>query len=178
MKRDKKAPADQAKGRFGRLPWTFPKGVVSVFRFHEFDRIEGEEIDLVLREKRPGNRRKGFVPSYEYNIVLHGTNIAVGSISLRIGNNENIYYGGHIGYGVHEAYRGRSFAYKACQLLPPVAKAHGFDTLVITCNPGNIPSRRTCEKLGARLVEIVDIPPQNDMYRAGERKKCRYVWRL
>ena len=42
--------------------------------------------------------------------------------------------------------------------------------LYITCNPDNIPSRKTCEKLGLILEEIVDLPEDNEMYKEGERK--------
>ena len=28
---------------------------------------------------------------------------------------------------------------------------------------------------GAELVEIVDLPEDNDMYQKGERRKCRYL---
>jgi tagatose 1,6-diphosphate aldolase len=31
---------------------------------------------------------------------------------------------------------------------------------------------------GLELVEIVDLPPNNEMYQRGERQKCRYRLRL
>jgi predicted acetyltransferase len=49
-----------------------------------------------------------------------------------------------------------------------------LQTVWITCNPDNWASRRTCELAGAELVEIVDLPEDNDMYRKGKRRKCRY----
>jgi hypothetical protein len=58
--------------------------------------------------------------------------------------------------------------------LPDSVEAIGF----ITCNPDNWPSRKTCEWIGATLVEIVDLPPENDQYKEGERQKCRYRWIL
>jgi tagatose 1,6-diphosphate aldolase len=60
------------------------------------------------------------------------------------------------------------------RLLFPFARRHGFKTIYITCNPDNRASRRTCERLGATLVEIIKLPPDNDMYQDGEREKCRY----
>jgi tagatose 1,6-diphosphate aldolase len=59
-------------------------------------------------------------------------------------------------------------------LLLPLARSHGLMTIWITCNPDNFASRRTCELAGATLVEIVDLPEDNDMYQRGERQKCRY----
>jgi predicted acetyltransferase len=85
-------------------------------------------------------------------------------------------YAGHIGYGIQEEYRGNHYAARACNLIKKVALDHGFSTLWITCNPENYPSRRTCEILACEFVEIVDLPEDTDMYKAGDRRKCRYRW--
>ncbi len=50
--------------------------------------------------------------------------------------------------------------------------------LWITCNPDNIASMRTCEILGAELVETVDVPEGITAYRKGERQKLRYKLEL
>lgn len=98
-----------------------------------------------------------------------------GGISLRIGESENLaMYLGHIGYHVYPAARGRHLAERACRLLLPLARAHGMKTLWITCNPDNVPSRRTCERLGGIMVEIVPVPRANPLYWQGDREKCRY----
>jgi predicted acetyltransferase len=98
-----------------------------------------------------------------------------GGIGLRITlNYETVMYSGHIGYHVYPPSRGRHFAERACRLLMPLAKAHGIDPLWITCNPDNIPSRRTCERLGGLLVEIVPVPTDHPLYHRGETEKCRY----
>ena len=60
------------------------------------------------------------------------------------------------------------------QLVLDVARSHGFKVLWITCNPENVASRRTCELVGGQLIDIVDLPPETDMYKEGERQKCRY----
>ena len=62
--------------------------------------------------------------------------------------------------------------------LKPIALRHGFTELWITCDPDNWPSRRTCERIGAELIEIIDLPEDLDMYLDGERQKCRYRWQL
>ena len=71
-------------------------------------------------------------------------------------------------------HRGRRYAARGVRLLLPLAARHGIDPLWITCNPENLASRRTCELAGAELVEVVDLPPGEEMYQAGERQKCRY----
>ena len=149
-----------------------------MFEFKNFNYLTDGEIDLVLTKMSPEDKAKNYVPSYEYKITLHGQDEAIGGICIRIGNNQNTYYGGHIGYGIDEAYRGNAYAAKACRLIVEVAKAHQMERILITCNPDNYPSRRTCEKVGLHLLEIVDLPSDNEMYLEGEFQKCIYEWIL
>lgn len=98
-----------------------------------------------------------------------------GSISLRIGDDENLRcYLGHIGYGVFPPMRGQRIAERATRLLLPLAAAHGLNELWITANPENLASRKTCERLGADLIDIVNLPNTHPLYIRGERRKCRY----
>lgn len=147
------------------------------WKFQVGHRFVGQEVDVVIRDRYIANPPRGWAPYYDLAICLHGSDIQVGQISVRIGYSDLLVkYAGHIGYGVHEAYRGHRYAAKGCALLPPIFKAHGMDVVWITANPDNWPSRRTCEILGCTLVEIVDVPPDTDMYHYGERRKCRYRW--
>ncbi|WP_313584018.1 GNAT family N-acetyltransferase [Lacrimispora sp.] len=149
-----------------------------MFEFKDFDYLTDGEIDLKIEEKAPPNDEKGYVPAYKYKITLHKSDDSIGAIDIRFGNNENLYYGGHIGYMIKEGYRGNSYASKACKIIKNVAIAHGMNRLIITCNPDNFPSRKTCEKAGLKLKEIVNLPPYNEMYESGERQKCIYEWFL
>ncbi|MBC7785493.1 MAG: GNAT family N-acetyltransferase [Burkholderiales bacterium] len=109
------------------------------------------------------------LPKYKPPVPMAGT------ISLRVSDAVHIRrYSGHIGYGVFPPARGNHYAERATRLLMPLAKKHGMDHLWITCNPDNLASRRTCERLSATLVEIVDVPPGNPLYAKGDRQKCRY----
>jgi RimJ/RimL family protein N-acetyltransferase len=49
---------------------------------------------------------------------------------------------------------------------------------VITCDPDNEPSRKTCERLGCYFERIADVP--EDIYEKFEisREKCRYIWHM
>jgi predicted acetyltransferase len=149
-----------------------------MFVFKDFDYLTDGEIDLKIEEKRPSNDGKGYVPAYKYRITLHNSNDSIGNIDIRIGYNENIFYGGHIGYMIEKPYRGNNYASKACKIIKQIAIAHGMDKLIITCNPNNFPSRMTCEKAGLKLKELVDLPPYNEMYIEGERQECIYEWTL
>lgn len=94
----------------------------------------------------------------------------IGECNLRVGHNDKIYLGGNIGYQIDENFRGHHYAAKACELLFALAREHELGYLIITCEPNNIASLRTCERLGGTLLEIADIPETSDMYQAGIRK--------
>ena len=139
--------------------------------------LHGDDIVLRLTRDTAADPDKGWLRALHYDVTHAANGETVGRINLRIGYTTSVVrYGGHIGYGIDPDWRGQRFAAKACLLLRPIAKAHGMDVLWITCNPDNWPSRKTCERLGATLIEIVDLPPDNDQYQRGERQKCRYRW--
>jgi predicted acetyltransferase len=133
------------------------------------------ELSLVIARRQKPDPIRGWCRAYYFEIRLAETQAGVGQVTFRAGHSHTLdHYSGHIGYGVNEPVRGRHFAEKAVRLLLPFIRRHGYREVWITCNPDNLPSRRTCERLGARFVEIVPLPPTNDMYLAGERMKCRY----
>jgi len=145
------------------------------FKFHDPGRLVDGDLELVLVEKDPGDPAAGHVPAYRFSMRRAGREEEIGGITLRVGNTHHVVaYAGHIGYGVHAEHRGHRYAARACRLLLPLARSHGLHTLWITCKPDNAASRRTCEIIGAELVEIVDLPEDTDMYQRGERQKCRY----
>lgn len=151
---------------------------VNNFDFINCSNLGDDELELICLKQSPGNPQKNYVPYYTFGIRLVGSSSIIGHVNFRVGFNTNIYYAGHIGFAIDKEYRGHSYAAKACRLLKPLALKHGLKHLLITNNPENIPSRRTCEKLGARLIRIVDLPKDNEMYLAGERGKCIYQWDL
>jgi predicted acetyltransferase len=134
-----------------------------------------DDLELVLAHKSPADETRNLVPAYIFDMRHVPSGERIGGISLRVGNTKHItHYAGHLGYGVNEAYRGHHYAARSCRLLLPLAKRHGINPVWITCNPDNWASRRTCELAGAVLAEIVDLPEHTDLYRNGERQKCRY----
>lgn len=133
------------------------------------------EVTLVLDRIVEADPQRGRVPTYRFHITRAADGRTVGSIELRVGYTaELVWYAGQIGYGVDEPYRGHRYAARACRLLLPLAVAHDMDVIWITCDPDNWPSRRTCQYAGGELVGVVDLPESSDMYREGERQKCRY----
>ncbi len=139
--------------------------------------LRNDEIQLLLEETVDGNDEKGWVPAYHFAICRQdGTK--VGACDLRIGHNDKLYYGGNIGYRVEEKYRGQHYAKKACLLLFSLARKHNLGYVIITCNPDNYASRKTCEYLGGKLLEIAKLPEDNDMRDNGETEKCIFQFPL
>jgi tagatose 1,6-diphosphate aldolase len=148
------------------------------FVFLDPGELRDDDLTLILTDKKLGDVEKGYLPSYVFEMRHSDTNEKMGEISFRVGNNENTFYGGNSGYSTEENFRGHRYAARSLKLLFPFIKKHNLDEFCVTCNPDNVASRKTCEIAGGQLVEIVDLPPENDQYVRGERKKCRYVFEL
>jgi tagatose 1,6-diphosphate aldolase len=147
--------------------------------FDDVGVLRDRDLWLELRAREPENSARGWVPAYRFAMRLDGVDHAVGRLGLRIGSNQTIQkYAGHIGYEVSPAFRGSHLAERSCRLVIPLARRHGFREIWITCNPDNWPSRRTCERLGAELIDIVDVPRDSELYAPGNERKCRYLLAL
>jgi tagatose 1,6-diphosphate aldolase len=116
------------------------------------------------------------VPTYYFQMISTASGAEAGLINLRVGSTAHIErYAGHIGYGVHEGFRGHRYAARSVRLLVPLARQLGLDPLWITCDPENRASRRSLELAGAELIEIVDVPLDCGMRKyGGKTRKCRY----
>lgn len=147
------------------------------FMFYDTEYLKNDEIKLRLIKTVDGDPEKNWVPAYHFAICSAEGDI-MGACDLRIGHNEQLYYGGNIGYRIDEPYRGHHYAGKACLLMFELAKKHGLDYLIITCDPDNYPSRKTCEYAGGRLLEIKELPEDNDMRQRGSTHKCIYRFEL
>lgn len=148
------------------------------FRFLDVNPLRDGELELVLAERQPAEASIWGVPAYIFNMRNHLSGQKMGHISFRIGDRWNIRYAGQIGYAVEEAFRGRRYAERSCRLLLPLVRRHGLHELWITCGPDNPASRRTLERLGAELIEVVEVPPGYPMPEGSIRHKCRYRLRL
>jgi len=138
----------------------------------------GSGLALRLKEDTSPEKSKGGVRTLNYDMIHLESGETVGFILLRVGyTTEVVRYNGHIGYGVEPNWRGRGFASQACTLLKEVAQSLGMDVIWITCSPENWSSRKTCERVGATLVEVVDVPLEIPS-PSHERTRCRYRWIL
>lgn len=130
-------------------------------------------MELVLLEAVLDHLPKGFDPYWIYGIEVDG--IQVGTIVYRQGTLQQRYYDGHIGYTIDEEYRGHGYAYQACLKLKELLQ---FDEVIITCDPYNIASKRTIEKLSTTYIETITIPSsQRRFFTKEEKEKRVYIWR-
>jgi Predicted acetyltransferase len=132
-------------------------------------------IDLYPSDLVEANEELGVKKTFMFRISPCETLKNAGRISLRIGESRELYYFGHIGYHVNEGYRGNHYALNACSMMLPLLRALGVRSLVITTDVDNIPSRKTCERLGCKLESIVFVP--QDLQRRFDlpEQKCRYI---
>ena len=136
----------------------------------DFDVLSDGEITLIITQKYKGDDE--LLPFYYYDVIAK--NETVGKISIRIGSNYHSYFNGNIGYEIDENFRGNNYALKACKLVLQVAKAHGMNELILTCDESNIASYKTIENLGAQLIEIIKPPKDYFAYRENMEKQRIY----
>ena len=135
-------------------------------RFSDTSLLSSDELMLVLQKFSDADPDQNKVPAYKF-LICDRSGLRLGECTLRLGYTDRLYYGGHIGYGIDEAFRGHHYAEKACRILFRLAAAHGMDYLYISCTPENLPSFRTCENLGGKLLETTELPDDNDMREKG-----------
>lgn len=138
--------------------------------------FQDEQISLVPREYAHRVSRLDGACCMVFDIVDLASGRTAGEIALRLGEGEGLFYLGHIGYHVDPPYQGKHNALHACRLCLPIFKKMGFRSFVITTDEDNIPSIRTCERLGCILESTVDVPVWCiEEYNISHRKR-RYVY--
>jgi tagatose 1,6-diphosphate aldolase len=133
------------------------------------------DLRLALVHKHAEQPKVKTAPEYEFEMRSAETAARLGRISLRIGDSERLRrYVGHVGYFVEPPCRGNRYASRAVRLVLPLAWRHGLAPVWITCNPDNLPSRRSLERAGGIYVETVPVPPNDPLYLQGDVEKCRF----
>lgn len=149
--------------------------------------LKNEEVALIRFDISEADPGRNWTKSYWYDICypektpFRGYQV-IGRCDLRLGYSREIYFGGNIGYRIHAPFRGDHMAYKAAKLLIAYAKELGMPYVLITCNPDNVPSRKTLERLctdvGGKMIDMLELPKDNEMYRQGDREKCVFYYPL
>jgi predicted acetyltransferase len=79
----------------------------------------------------------------------------VGRVSIRFELNAFLAdFGGHIGYGVRPAHRGRGYATEILRQSLVIARAEGVDRVLVICDEANVASATVIQRLGGRLEDI------------------------
>ena len=143
-------------------------------------KLQNSDEEITIREVfRIKTQEYGeTVVTIYFDILSNSPWRKMGYCDLRMGMNPELKYLGQVGYHIEEKFRGHHYAYKACVLLFEVAKQQGMESLLITCNPDNIPSRKTLEALGGTLLEIADVPKDHVCFQNGETQKCLFLYHL
>ena len=147
--------------------------------FHRYRAEYSDQvIDLIPIHFTPPDPEMGFGREQIWRITIHDSRDEIGQISYRDGESKCIYYYGHIGYHIDPPYRGHHYARRACNLLRKEILNSGKRSVVITCDPDNKPSRKTCTSLGCLWEGITEVPPDiREKYEISP-VKCRYIWHL
>lgn len=133
------------------------------------------EVGLHFVRVVPGDPSRDFVPAYHFRILL-ADGSDVGNVNFRVGDAEHVRVcAGHIGFEIREQFRGHGYAFQACRAIAPFVRLVS-GAVTITCDPDNVASIRTIERLGASFTDEVSVPPHDPHYKRGSRTKKRYVW--
>jgi len=137
-----------------------------------------EEFALVPREYAHRVNQIDGACSMIFDIVDIRTGRTAGEIALRIGEGVSLFYLGHIGYHMDPPFQGRHGALRACRMVVPLLREMGMKSFVITTDEDNIPSIRTCERLGCILESTVDVPTWCSVEFCISHRKRRYVYEI
>jgi predicted acetyltransferase len=140
--------------------------------------LEDESVALRPREYGGRSRVIGSEHTFTFDVVERASGRIAGEISLRVGDSPEQFYLGHVGYHVDPPFRGHGYAARACRLCAPMLAALGMRTAVITTDPGNLPSVKTCQRLGCVLECTVPVPGKVRDKLSISLEKRRYIWFL
>src|SRR5207245_3264378 len=128
--------------------------------------LSSGEVRLRFVKVVPGEPSRGFVPYYHFRI-LAADGSDVGHINFRVGDTEHVRVcAGHIGFEILESFRRHGYALQACRAIAPFVRLI-YESVTLTCDPDNLASMRTIERLGARFVDEVAVPQHDPHYQRG-----------
>lgn len=103
-------------------------------------------------DNHTGKNIEGHVPSTTYFLMEENEDRIYGAVSIRHYLNEELLFrGGHIGYGIRPVERRKGFATKMLSLALDICKEMGLNRILITCDKDNPGSARTIIKNGGVL---------------------------
>lgn len=127
-------------------------------------------------DARPAEARfLSCAPECRFAIHRRADGVRVGRIHIRLTDDATIVRAvGHSGYEVDVAHRRQGYAARALRLIRGIARHYGVAPLWVLIAPENTASRRTAERAGLRLVDVVAAVPEA-LALGLEPQLCRYV---
>ncbi len=117
------------------------------------------------------------VPTILFDVYVKSMDRVVGRVEYRFESDYEVKFYGNVGYVIYPPYRGNNYAYLGTKLmLEKIAIRHPeINQVVITCNPDNIASKKTIEKLDATYLGRIKVDRHHELYRLGEKEKEVYA---
>ena len=136
------------------------------------------QIRLLPREYYGYSKRIRCEHTFVFDVATSEGMQVAGEIALRIGDSAEMFYLGHIGYHIDPPFRGHGYAAHACLLAAPVFRALDMRAAVITTDPDNQPSVKTCLRLGCQWESTVPVPLYIKDKLDISDIKHRFIWTL
>lgn len=146
--------------------------------FFKHPEFSDDELFLYPIHVAPADRRLGFGQEQVWRIALKDSKKEIGRISYRAGESDGVYYFGHIGYHIDPPWQGHGYAGKACRLIRTEILRGGKSSVIITCDPDNMASKKTCLRLGCLLEGEVSVPEEFQERFDLNARKLRFIWVL
>ena len=123
-----------------------------------------EYVDLLAYWEQGRYLPPGWVPATTRVADINGT--VAGRLSVRHELNEFLaLVGGHIGYGVREAFRRQGIATALLVEGLSILRAMGLSSAMVTCKESNVGSATVIENCGGVLRDCITHPVTDDLMR-------------
>lgn len=87
----------------------------------------------------------------------------VGVVRIR---HKEVEFAGHIGYDISPAHRNKGYGFEILKLALEECKKLGLEEVILTCNTGNIASKKIIEKNNGKLLGIIyDEQEDESLYK-------------
>lgn len=118
------------------------------------------------KDNREGVNIGSFVPATTYFLMDENRNRILGAVNIRHYLNEELLFrGGHIGYGVRPSERRKGYAAEMLRQALGICREMGLQKVLVTCDKGNMGSARTIMKNGGIFENEVSETSGNIIQR-------------